>query len=70
MRSVTEDTECQRKKLSRRIQELEDDQNIIVQKNIKNVLDDEITRRLISEKKKPESLFFASKTAVPVFTFS
>ncbi len=52
MSSAAEDTERKRNELSHRIRELQGDQEVIMEKNIKGVVDDDTARRMIGEKKK------------------
>lgn len=52
MSSAAEDTERKRNELSRRIRELQGEQDAIAQKNMANVIDDDTARRMIGEKKK------------------
>jgi len=51
MRSASEETDRKRLELSRRIRELQGEQDAIAQKNISGVLDDDTARRMVAEKK-------------------
>jgi hypothetical protein len=52
MRSATEEVERKRSDFSRRVLSLQAEQEAIMEKNIKGIVDDDTARRMIAEKKK------------------